>query len=191
MGAVLCQARSAALGQRFCSPLPAVPGPEPPPQPRGAVLGRQSSKGGGSKKTPELGFGDRIRPGTHRGGPSWCPLPGLPTTRLLQAERGAAKQPPVLMELPGLPNPSQLSECLDWEVRHLKAAIWKGWRERGGLCEARGAEAAAVPQERAGVCAPGLPPSSPNLSKHPSKRNRLQNSWSCQKPPLWAESAWF
>lgn len=31
----------------------------------------------------------------------------------------------------------------------------------------------------------------PNLSKHPNKRNHLQNSWSCQKPPLWAERAWF
>lgn len=41
---------------------------------------------------------------------------------------------------------------------------------REGLKRARRSMAAAVPQERAGVCAPGFPP---KLPKHLSKRNRL------------------
>jgi len=50
------------------------------------------------------------------------------------------------MELPGLSKPSQLSECLDWEVTHVNETIWKafaGERRLEGMERAR-----AFPQRR-------------------------------------------
>lgn len=67
--------------------------------------------------------------------------------KLLLQERGllpTLEQTMLLMELHGLPNPLQLSECLDWEVMHLNGAIWevlmerrdeRGWgKHRAALC---------------------------------------------------------
>lgn len=55
--------------------------------------------------------------------------------KLLLQERGLfaqirANHPLLLMELPRLPNPLQLSECLDWEVMHLSRTIWEVLMER-------------------------------------------------------------
>lgn len=74
-----------------------------------------------------------------------------PGKRFIPPQRSDPNRPLLLTELPpGLPNPSQLSERLDWEVTHLNETIWKAF---DGRDEARrdGSERRAALRSRTDV----------------------------------------